>query len=78
MIYNQLLISCMLIVAIRRYLIIYIQYIVCDENIKLAYRNIKRNSGSVTSGTDGITVNDIEKIPLDKFVAIVKKKFQQT
>ena len=50
--------------------------IVCDENIKLAYRNIKRNSGSVTSGTDGITVNDIEKIPLDKFVAIVKKKFQ--
>ena len=40
--------------------------IVCDENIKLAYRNIKRNSGSVTSGTDGITVNDIEKIPLDK------------
>lgn len=50
--------------------------IVCDENIKLAYRNIKRNSGSVTSGTDGITVNDIERIPLDKFVAIVKKKFQ--
>lgn len=39
--------------------------IICDENIKLAYRNIKRNSGSVTSGTDGITVKDIEKIPLD-------------
>lgn len=51
--------------------------IICDENIKLAYRNIKRNSGSVTSGTDGITVKDIERIPLDKFVAIVKKKFQR-
>ena len=47
-----------------------------DENIKLAYRNIKRNSGSVTSGTDNITVRDIEKIPTDKFVLIVKKKLQ--
>ena len=30
--------------------------VVCDENIKLAYRNIKRNSGSVTSGTDGCAI----------------------
>ena len=33
-----------------------------DENIKLAYRNIKRNGGSFTPGVDGITIQDIEKL----------------
>ena len=33
-----------------------------EENIRLAYRNIKRNKGSFTAGTDGITIKDIEKI----------------
>jgi hypothetical protein len=32
------------------------------DNILLAYRNIKRNDGSVTPGTDGLTMRDIEKI----------------
>jgi group II intron reverse transcriptase/maturase len=31
------------------------------ENILLAYRNIKRNDGSVTPGTDGLTMRAIEK-----------------
>ena len=34
-----------------------------EENIRLAYRNIKRNSGSNTSGVDKLTIKDIEKIP---------------
>ena len=47
-----------------------------EENIRLAYRNIKRNSGSNTSGIDGLTIRDIEKIPESKFVEIVRKKLQ--
>ncbi len=50
--------------------------IVSEENIRLAYRNIKRNSGSTTSGTDRLTIKDIEKIPETKFVEIVRKKLQ--
>ena len=44
------------------------------ENIRLAYRNIKRNSGSNTSGTDSVTIKDIESIPIDKYVEIVQRK----
>ena len=44
------------------------------ENIRLAYRNIKRNSGSNTSGTDKATIKDIQSIPTDKYVEIVQKK----
>ena len=47
-----------------------------EENIKLAYRSIKRNSGSITPGIDGLTIGDLEKVPEDKFVGIVKKKLQ--
>ena len=44
------------------------------ENIRLAYRNIKRNSGSNTYGTDNCTIKDIESIPTDKYVEIVQRK----
>lgn len=47
-----------------------------EENIRLAYRNIKRNTGSMASGTDKMTIQDIEKIPMDKFVQIVRNKLQ--
>ena len=30
-----------------------------NENIRLAYRNIKRNTGSKTAGTDKLTIKDI-------------------
>ena len=50
--------------------------IICsDENILLAYRTIKKNSGSMTAGTDGLTIADIEKIPKEKFIGIIKQKF---
>ncbi len=44
------------------------------KNIRLAYRNIKRNSGSNTSGTDNATIKDIQSIPIDKYVEIVQRK----
>lgn len=50
--------------------------IACDENIRLAYRNIKRNSGSGTCGIDKLTIRNIEKIPESQFVEIVRKKLQ--
>ena len=31
-----------------------------NENIRLAYRNIKRNTGSKTAGTDKLTIEDIK------------------
>lgn len=35
--------------------------ILSHDNILLAYRNIKKNSGSVTPGTDGLKISDIER-----------------
>lgn len=36
--------------------------ITSDANIIMAYRSIKRNKGSNTPGTDGLTIKDIEKL----------------
>ena len=38
------------------------------ENILLAYRNIKSNSGSDTPGTDGLTINDIKRLTVEKVI----------
>lgn len=48
--------------------------ITSDENIKLAYRNIKKNSGSNTAGVDKLTIKDLEKIEEIKFVEYVRNK----
>lgn len=45
-----------------------------ENNIRLAYRNIKRNKGSNTAGADGITIRDIEKMPVEKYVEMVQRK----
>lgn len=42
--------------------------IISEDNIMLAYRNMKKNPGSTTAGTDRLTINDIGK--LDKTEAI--------
>ncbi len=47
-----------------------------EENIRLAYRNIKRNSGGRTSGVDRLNIKDIEKIPAEKLVEIIRRKLQ--
>ena len=50
------------------------EIISCEENIRLAYRNIKRNGGSNTAGTDKLTIKDIEKLPVEQYVGIVQRK----
>ena len=50
------------------------EIISAPKNIRLAYRNIKRNSGSNTSGTDKATIKDIQSISTDKYVEIVQRK----
>lgn len=44
------------------------------ENIMLAYRNIKRNRGSDTPGTDGKSITDIEKLSAEQYVKCVQRK----
>ena len=50
--------------------------IASDENIKLAYRNIKRNNGSVTPGVDGKTIEDVEKLSETEYLRIMRAKFR--
>ena len=50
------------------------EIIMLEDNIKLAYRNIKKNHGSKTAGIDGKTIEDIEKLPIEKFIKIIQNK----
>lgn len=45
-----------------------------DENIKLAYRNLKSNKGSNTPGTDKMTIDDISKWSEDKLIHTVRSR----
>lgn len=47
-----------------------------DQNIKLAYRNIKKNSGSHTPGVDGKNIENLAKWQDDALIKHVKRKFQ--
>ncbi|WP_320165148.1 group II intron reverse transcriptase/maturase [uncultured Trichococcus sp.] len=49
--------------------------IASDDNILLAYRNIKRNNGSATPGVDKVTIKDIEKMSQSDFLEVVKRRF---
>ena len=46
------------------------------ENILLAYRNIKRNKGSYTAGTNHRTIEFWENIPTDEFVIYIQNRLQ--
>ncbi|WP_340672923.1 hypothetical protein [Bacillus thuringiensis] len=48
--------------------------IISRENILLAYRNIKRNSGAKTSGTDGKTISYLENLKDEQIVRLVRDK----
>lgn len=48
----------------------------CDENIMLAYRNIKRNGGSQTPGTDGKTIEDLEKLSPEQLTQYVRNRLK--
>ena len=48
--------------------------ITSEENIKLAYRNIKKNKGSKTPGTDGKTIADLEKWRTEALIKHIRRK----
>ena len=51
-----------------------VEVIASPENIRLAYRNIKKNDGSLTAGTDGRTIKHLQKLSDEKMIALVQKK----
>ncbi|MBR0596418.1 group II intron reverse transcriptase/maturase [Sinanaerobacter chloroacetimidivorans] len=51
-----------------------VSIITSEENIQLAYRNIKKNSGSKTAGTDGKTIQDLEKWQPQTVINYVRKR----
>lgn len=49
-----------------------LEIITSDNNILLAYRNIKTNTGSMTAGTDNKTIADIGKLSPEEVIENVK------
>ena len=50
--------------------------ITSDENIRLAYRNIKNNKGSLTYGVDKKTIDFVKNMKLIDFLELIKNKFE--
>jgi group II intron reverse transcriptase/maturase len=48
--------------------------IIDDKNIELAYRNIKKNTGSKTKGVNGHTINDIADWSVEKYTTYVRNR----
>ena len=48
-----------------------------EENIKLAYRTMKKNSGSNTPGVDKRTIADIAKLDEAQYVRLIQKQFSR-
>ena len=42
-----------------------------EENIKLAYRTVKKNSGSNTAGVDKRTIKDLMKLSEEEYVRLI-------
>ena len=51
--------------------------ILSRENILLAYRNIKSNTGSITPGTDKLKISDIGKLTADEVTARYAKSSKE-
>lgn len=49
--------------------------ITSEENIKLAYRAIKRNKGSHTAGTDNEDMDTYAKMEAEEFIQEIQKQF---
>ena len=47
-----------------------------NENIRLAYRNIKRNTGSKTAGTNKLTIDDIKNLSVEDVIENVQTMFK--
>lgn len=53
-----------------------IELIGSEQNIRLAYRNLRSNSGSKTKGTDGLTICDIGSLTDEEVVNKVRKSLE--
>jgi group II intron reverse transcriptase/maturase len=53
-----------------------LEIITSEQNILLAYRNLRKNKGSKTSGVDGKTITDISKLETDDIVRIVQERLK--
>lgn len=51
-----------------------VEIIKLKENILLAYRNIKRNHGSITAGTDGLNIDYIKDMGIDNYINYIQDK----
>ncbi len=47
-----------------------------EQNIRLAYRNFRSNSGSKTKGTDGLTIRDIGKLTDEELISRVRESLE--
>ncbi len=52
------------------------KWISSDENIRLAYRNIKRNTGSKTTSTDKLTIIDVKCLSVEEVIQKVQNMLQ--
>lgn len=50
------------------------QFIVSEQNILLAYRNIKKNKGSTTVGTDNLDIEFFEKMEQEEYIKYIRNK----
>ena len=53
-----------------------VEIIAMPENIRLAYRNLKKNSGSRTPGTDGKTILALARLTDEELIAKVQNKLK--
>ncbi len=53
-----------------------VSIITTEENIRLAYRNLKKNAGSRTPGTDGKNITYLAKMSENELICLVQQKFQ--
>jgi group II intron reverse transcriptase/maturase len=51
-----------------------VELITLPQNIRLAYRNLKKNKGSHTAGTDNKTIDSLAKLPEERLVQLVQRK----
>ena len=52
------------------------EIITSENNILLAYRNIKKNSGSNTKGVDGINISHLAKLEPETLIKLVQNKLR--
>ncbi|WP_392486710.1 group II intron reverse transcriptase/maturase [Haloimpatiens sp. FM7315] len=50
-------------------------YVTNENNILLAYRNIKNNKGSKTVGTDNKNIEHLKNLRKDEFIELIQNKF---